>query len=1258
MPGRLPGCEGDEVSMTPLRDVPPSGSSCAARARRGGLSVKPWRIKPRTWMAVLALVWSLLPSMAAATSEVTLTVSDITPTTVKLTLSGWIQAWSYKGTYVSCANVSAGTSEAVVNVQSSWHHFIEAFGAADCPVNGTRLDSVAFTRPRHKVTGVTVTAGSASLSVGWTAQGGANGYQVQWKSGSEDWSSSRQKNVTTNSATISSLVNGNQHTIRVRQYRSVLQGDIYGVWSDEATGTPVRPTLTASNVAADSATLTIENHAGAWYYKYTAPAGGQCSSEVSAGTSAANVTNLATGTMHTFKAYSDNGCATDTELATAADFLTRPGKVADVSVTGNSQSLAVSWTAQTGAVSYKVQWKSGTEDWAVDTRQTTSTTTSATISSLTGNTQYTLRVAATNATGDGAWSDEATGTPLAPPPVTLPATVTPPTLTASAMEATTTVTISDHAGDWWYSVSHDHAHCVQAIGTSVNLTGLTPGTTYTYTAYSDSACQTELTSQTFTTPYDPPTFGDQTIQNQTYAQDRAIPALTLPAATGGAPPLSYSLTPELPAGLTFDRATRTLAGTPAVPQGTTRYTYTVTESDGHQATVTFTLTAEADLLPTFGDQTIRNQTYTQDRAIPALTLPAATGGNPPLRYSLTPGLPAGLTFDRATRILAGTPTVPQEATSYTYTVTDQDGDQATVTFTLMVEADLPPTFGDQTIQNQTYAQDRAIPALTLPAATSGNPPLSYSLTPGLPAGLTFDRATRTLAGTPAASQGATSYTYTVTDQDGDQATVTFTLTVRAVAEKETLEAGLAAQGRALLSGATGVIGERFRNPGASSLAGVGECSGETPEPDEARDGSRPADCTTGLAVNTVAQAMLGLSVAGGRASDVDAAAPWRNGPRPSAGTAVDWESLVWGRSFAVPLTNARTDGSAWTLWGAGDIQGFQGDPGQGNYDGQVRSLYLGVDMQWQEQWLAGAALARSWGETDYEAGGSAGQVETTLTSIYPYVRGALGAGLEVWAMGGYGWGEAETTQAGATSAGDTRDLTMAMGATGARQPMTEVGGAQVALVGGAGYLSLATEVGDVLTADVDVAVQRARLAVEATWATGGLSPYVQVGGRYDGGDGQTGAGLETVAGLRYTSERLEFEARGRWLATHAAEGYEEYGGLGAAGGEAVGRWDGLSPERGPALGCGWRRRGARGRDSPVGWRGHAGHGRERHTAGDEPGAGAGKRTGVWVCGLGGTRGADPLWRVRLDRRTDAPIPARGPAGGGPVAQPEPGRLPQ
>ncbi|MDE2816086.1 MAG: putative Ig domain-containing protein [Chloroflexota bacterium] len=78
-----------------------------------------------------------------------------------------------------------------------------------------------------------------------------------------------------------------------------------------------------------------------------------------------------------------------------------------------------------------------------------------------------------------------------------------------------------------------------------------------------------------------------------------------------------------------------------------------------------------------------NRTYTVGTEIDALTLPEATGGNPPLTYSLSPAVP-GLIFDAAARRLTGTPT---EAGSYamSYTVTDADGDQYTFYFTIAVE---------------------------------------------------------------------------------------------------------------------------------------------------------------------------------------------------------------------------------------------------------------------------------------------------------------------------------------------------------------------------------------------------------------------------------------------------------------------------------------------------------------------------------------------------------------------------------------------
>ena len=185
-----------------------------------------------------------------------------------------------------------------------------------------------------------------------------------------------------------------------------------------------------------------------------------------------------------------------------------------------------------------------------------------------------------------------------------------------------------------------------------------------------------------------PSFGDSGIANRSYTENTPIADLTLPAATGGNGTLRYGLSPAPPAGLSFDAETRRLTGTPAGTHAAATYTYTVTDADGDTATLTFTITVAAappGATPSFGASSIPDQSYRQNEGVAGLTLPAATGGNGTLRYSLSPSAPAGLDFNAATRRLTGTPTGTQDATTYTYTVTDADGDTATLTFTIAIE---------------------------------------------------------------------------------------------------------------------------------------------------------------------------------------------------------------------------------------------------------------------------------------------------------------------------------------------------------------------------------------------------------------------------------------------------------------------------------------------------------------------------------------------------------------------------------------------
>ncbi len=81
------------------------------------------------------------------------------------------------------------------------------------------------------------------------------------------------------------------------------------------------------------------------------------------------------------------------------------------------------------------------------------------------------------------------------------------------------------------------------------------------------------------------------------------------------------------------------------------------------------------------------------------------------------------------------------------------------------------------VEDQAYTAGSAISDLVLPEATGGEGEITYRVQ-GLPAGLSFDPATRTISGTPeTATDGAVEITYTAEDSTGEVTTLTFSITV-------------------------------------------------------------------------------------------------------------------------------------------------------------------------------------------------------------------------------------------------------------------------------------------------------------------------------------------------------------------------------------------------------------------------------------------------------------------------------------------------
>ena len=139
-------------------------------------------------------------------------------------------------------------------------------------------------------------------------------------------------------------------------------------------------------------------------------------------------------------------------------------------------------------------------------------------------------------------------------------------------------------------------------------------------------------------------------------------------------------------------------------------------------------------------------------------------------------LPDDVSFNAATRVVSGTPSATQDAATYTYKVRDRDGDEVSDEFTIEVEADTTPSL--TSTSDQTWLKSTAV-NLTLPASSSGNTPLTYSLVGDLPAGVSFTRrSTRVLEGTPTGTQSAATYTYKVRDRDGDEVSDEFTIEVQ------------------------------------------------------------------------------------------------------------------------------------------------------------------------------------------------------------------------------------------------------------------------------------------------------------------------------------------------------------------------------------------------------------------------------------------------------------------------------------------------
>ena len=266
-----------------------------------------------------------------------------------------------------------------------------------------------------------------------------------------------------------------------------------------------------------------------------------------------------------------------------------------------------------------------------------------------------------------------------------------------------------------------------------------------------------------------------------------------------------------------------------------------------------------------------------------------------------------------------------------------------------------------------------------------------------------------------------------------------------------------------------------------------------------------------------------------------------------------FEDIVMGSSFHLSTEEQQPGAPAFTAWGEVTTGGFQAEEDEVTLDGDVTTGLLGADAQW-DRLLAGVMVSQSKGDGSYrlntKMGDDEGTVESTMTGVYPYARLELNERVSAWGIVGGGSGEL-TLQPKDQDPMQT-DLGMLMGALGIKGQVLD--GSNPSGIG----LNMKSDAMWVRTTSertkglMEAAgeVSRVRLILEANRpfameGGGTLVPSGEIGVRVDGGDAETGTGLEVGAAVQYTAGAITIAGQVRALVAHEESGYKEWGASGA-----------------------------------------------------------------------------------------------------------------
>ena len=702
-----------------------------------------------------------------------------------------------------------------------------------------------------------------------------------------------------------------------------------------------------------------------------------------------------------------------------------------------------------------------------------------------------------------------------------------------------------------------------------------------------------------------PEFSPDTFADQVFGKNQPVD-VTLPQATGGDGELSYGLEPELPEGLGFDATTLAISGVPTEAMAPTPYTLTATDADGDSATLTFSVAVEEPVLISVSDAEPVAEGASGETTLAEfeVSLSRSSSLEVTVGYATRDSTAEAATdYSAASGVLTFSP--GETGKTVSVTVNGDDEVEADETFALSLSS---PSNGQVDPQNAEAEalilnDDEAVVSAEAcgEAFPTGDTTVRISCSSGLPEidlivvlparltrnGVAIEEVTVTLTPSDQEIDGEMfGYTgdsdhHSLIDIDispipDDEVTIGLPVTPHLRGH---------ARGRRLFLIRHSGAWEELESSSEDHRIHA-DVNGFSPfavayEIDTVRRRLGNVNRTilpelsravTSSALDAVTRRVED-AISGGAENVFTMPAPYTsefNEPGPKLGELEDGHSVslseaVDGSYFSASLAGDRdrpgggadpaprgSDGLG--VWVSGDYRSLSGAGSSVYWSGDLFAGHLGADYRFGSRLVAGIAASWFEGSFDYTETGAessvSGDYDARMNGFYPYLGISLSPKVDVWAAGGWGFGEIKIDD-GELSGRRKGGVGLATAAAGANVRLFADGATAVSLRAETWFSRLRMKDNGGRIEGITVKTDRLRAVLQGShslfFGSGALlEPSVELGLRRDGGDGETGTGAELGAGIGYMSPALGLavDIRGRTLLAH--EGSTKEWGVGGS----------------------------------------------------------------------------------------------------------------